>query len=304
MKDKSNLKLIVVPLVGLIIGLSIFIVIKSNKKTVETNQIEYPFAFENISIDPQFNTNISEQIQNINFSIYEINSENQFFPSNILAQNISQQLDLTQVGENKWEDDDYIISYLPNSFYIRIDISHGDSEQTDLSEELIRITSENKLRELSLWTFDEKEVSFKIDILEGGNLSDTAATISISEILDNKDVYTDLSSNAEIYLQLNNSGEIIQIRYFYAPYVQVDKEVQSGDLIEIENALSIGRFKILEGEIEPDEGIRINLVKPIYFVSIASTYLQPVYVIEAVSDSNEDLTLLVPALKEAHYSVN
>lgn len=306
MKDKSQ-KVLLIPIIVMIIGIAFFVFIKINKpapvkveKKEETLQLDVPFAFENTPLIAEFENSITDQNLKANFSLYEADPTNQYFPSNNLAKEISKILDLNQADENSWRNEIYTVTYLPSDFYIRIKIKPATSKKIVLNEERVLDKAEQTLKTLNIWPFTNKQFENQIDIFQKANIEGTMAKIILREELNNYPVYTNILDNGEIYMEFNEAGEATEIRYFYIPIKKKEAQIETKSAEEFTKSIETGEFKKLDEFIDFTK-IKVEEIENIYYSSPLSNFVQPVFLVKGQNEFGEEIEIIIPALKEISY---
>jgi hypothetical protein len=303
-EEKNSGKLLLIPLVFMIVGIGVFFFIQNNKKTATDASkqaeilLDKPFKLDGKALAVK-KTTIST-IDTNNFPLYKIDDSHVFFPSQKLAASMAKKLDVAQSGQNKWENEIYTLTFVENNSYIRIDFENTERKKIELKEEDLEKTASDFLKKIGTWPFSTNNFTTSTTIFEEENLNKVAAVTSFKETLESNEVYTDLSENAEIYVQFDEAGQITQIRYFYLPAKTIDASFKFKDYSDIETAIKAGEFKILNSTTEP-VSIEIEKIGKVYFGSNTNNFLQPTFVIEGKDEYGEKLILLMPAFKKESY---
>ncbi len=305
-EDKNFTKLLIIPVIFLVIGIGVFVFIQKNKKTAATDQesstktlLDKPFKFDDAELDIKKNS--VSTIDTEDFPLYKIDSTNKYFPSQKLAESAANKLDLTQSGQNKWENENYTLTFVETSSYIRLDIANAEKEKVKLEENILNKTAQDLLEEIGLWPFSSGAFTAKTTIFEEQNLNKVAAVLSYKEKIDDKEIYTDLAENAEVYIQFDESGQITQVRYFYLPPVYVEETFDYKSLSDIETAIKNGEYKSISASSKKSSSIQIEKITKTYFGSNSTNFIQPVFLVEGKDQYGEEISLSVLAFKNESY---
>ncbi|MBN1915490.1 hypothetical protein JW796_00650 [Candidatus Dojkabacteria bacterium] len=300
-------KFLTIPILFLVIGFAIFIFVKSNKPgqpsvntnstTTESLSIEQPFDFENKQTGVEFKNLIPNNSVSKQFSLYEVDPYQEYFPSAKLAKDIGKILELKQIDENNWQDETYTVSYLPEDFYIKIKIKSKNMAKDNLSEDEMINRTEEYIKRLNIWPYYTRDVATQVQVFEKPNIEGTMAIIIFREKIEDHQVYTNILRNAEIYTEMSRAGEITEIRYFYVPYKKKEKEMEIKTVQEIQMSLEKGKYKRIDNTIDFTK-IYIDEIENIYYASPDSLYIQPMFLVKGENEFAESIEVLVPAMRD------